>query len=155
MSIIYTAVVNSKALQRDVRTAYVRRKDSGRYVILFSTDINMDGFLIYKYYKARFQIEFLFRDAKQYTGLAHCQARSGNRLYFHFNASLTAVSLAKAEFLSDAGNRGAPFPMRDITDCYSSKLFLDRILSRLDIDRTSEKFTPLYEELLNAGGAAA
>jgi hypothetical protein len=41
-------------------------------------------------------MEFLFRDAKQYTGLDTCQARSENKLHFHFNASLTAVSLAKA-----------------------------------------------------------
>ena len=26
-------------------------------------------------YKARFQIEFVFRDAKQYTGLMDCQSR--------------------------------------------------------------------------------
>ena len=32
-------------------------------------------------------IEFLFRDSKQFTGLADCQARDLTKLYFHFNAS--------------------------------------------------------------------
>ena len=34
------------------------------------------------------KMEFLFRDAKQFTGLQHCQARSESKLNFHFNASL-------------------------------------------------------------------
>jgi hypothetical protein len=46
-------------------------------------------------YKARFQIEFIFRDAKQFTGLCDAQTRDPKRLEFHFNASLTALNLAK------------------------------------------------------------
>jgi hypothetical protein len=42
-------------------------------------------------------IAFLFRDAKQFTGLTDCQARSQAKLDFHFNASLPAVTLAKLE----------------------------------------------------------
>ena len=153
--IIYTAVVNSVSLKRDIRIAYIRGKGSDSYAVLFSTDTNLDGFLIYKYYKARFQIEFLFRDAKQYTGLTHCQARSENKLYFHFNSSLTTVSIAKADFYGDAENQGAPFSMRGITDYYSAKLFLDRILSKLDIELVSDKFDFDYEELLNTAAALA
>ncbi|MCI5150734.1 MAG: hypothetical protein D3916_15345 [Candidatus Electrothrix sp. MAN1_4] len=153
--IIYTAVVNSVLLECNVRIAYVTKKSCGSYAILFSTDLNLDGFLIYKYYKARFQIEFLFRDAKQYTGLTHCQARSENKLYFHFNSSLTAVSIARADFYDSAENRGAPFSIRNITDYYSAKLFLDRILSKLDIELVSDKFNLDYEELLNTVAALA
>lgn len=149
--IIYTAIVNSKSLKRNVRVAYVQQKATGRYAILFSTDVNLDGFLIYKYYKARFQIEFLFRDAKQYTGLTHCQARSENKLHFHFNTSLTTVSLAKAEFYSDTSNQNAPFSMRGIKDYYSNKLTVNRIFSKLKIDQSSKKFAPVYQELLNTG----
>jgi hypothetical protein len=52
---------------------------------------------ILEYYQARFQIEFIFRDAKQFTGLSDCQSRSSQRLGFHFNASLIALNLAKYE----------------------------------------------------------
>ncbi len=51
--------------------------------------------LILEYYRTRFQIEFIYRDAKQFTGLNDCQARSEIKLHFHFNASLTAINLAK------------------------------------------------------------
>ena len=44
----------------------------------------------------RFQPELVFRDAKQFTGLTHCQARNKEALSFAFNASLTSVNLAKA-----------------------------------------------------------
>ena len=55
---------------------------------------------IVEYYQARFQSEFIFRDAKQFTGLSDCQARHLPRLDFHFNASLIALNLAKYEVSS-------------------------------------------------------
>ena len=38
-------------------------------MILFSTDLNLPFDKLIEYYKLRFQIEFNFRDAKQYWGL--------------------------------------------------------------------------------------
>jgi hypothetical protein len=52
---------------------------------------------IYQLYRLRFQIEFIFRDAKQFTGLSDCQARDAKKLDFHFNASFTALNLAKLD----------------------------------------------------------
>ena len=56
---------------------------------LFSTDLELDTLKIYQYYVARFQIEFIFRDAKGFTGLEDCQSRDSRSLHYHFNASLT------------------------------------------------------------------
>jgi hypothetical protein len=47
------------------------------------------------YYHLRFQIELLFRDAKQFTGMTQCQARSQDKLDFHLNASLAAINVAR------------------------------------------------------------
>jgi hypothetical protein len=44
-----------------------------------------------------FQIEFLFCDAKQHTGLCDCQATSEEKLGFHFNALLAALNLPRLE----------------------------------------------------------
>jgi len=60
--------------------------------LLFSTDVEQDAQQIYQFYKLRFQIEFIFRDAKQFIGLEDCQARDLVKLEFHFNASLTALN---------------------------------------------------------------
>jgi len=42
--------------------------ESGRvgHVVLFSSDLNLEGLTLIDYYSLRFQIEFTFRDAKQY-----------------------------------------------------------------------------------------
>ena len=71
--------------------------------ILFSSDTDLDAQALYRGYKARFQIEFLFRDAKQFTSLSACQARSQAKLHFHFNASMSALTLGKLEALQQRG----------------------------------------------------
>ena len=63
--------------------------------VFFSTDTEMSGEDVIAYYRTRFQIEFCFRDAKEFTGLCDCQARSKDKLDFAFNASLFAVNAAK------------------------------------------------------------
>ena len=96
---IYTAIVNSERFKRNLRIVYLVKQvgDKLQTALLFSTDLNLDAHSIIRFYKARFQIEFLFRDAKQFLGLNHCQARNANALHFHFNASLTALNLIKLE----------------------------------------------------------
>jgi len=56
----------------------------------------MDPSDVLLYYHSRFQIEFLYRDGKQHTGLNDSQARSENKLHFQFKASLTSINIAKA-----------------------------------------------------------
>jgi IS4 transposase len=65
--------------------------------LLFSTDLKLAAQDLYRFYKARFQIEFWFRDVKQFTGLNDCQARCSQALHFHFNAAMTALNLIKWE----------------------------------------------------------
>ena len=65
--------------------------------MLYSTDKELDALTLIKYYKSRFQIEFLFRDAKQYTGLTHCQSPRKEAIHMQVNASLTALNLLKIE----------------------------------------------------------
>jgi hypothetical protein len=67
--------------------------------LYFSTDLEMKAEKTVSYYRSRFQIGFLYWDAKQYCGLTNCQARSENKPGFHFNAALTAVNIAKIEWL--------------------------------------------------------
>lgn len=152
---IFTAIVNSPKFHRNLRIAYVQDKASHGYVLLFSTDLDLDGLLIYQYYTARFQIEFLFRDAKQYTGLTHCQARSAQKLSFHFNTSLTSVSLAKAEWYARGGQQDPPFSMHDVTTRQFNQLFLDRVFSKLALDPTRPELAMIYQELIDFGTIAA
>jgi Transposase DDE domain len=97
---LYTQVVWHRSLKRQIRLAVLqdrRKPDKPGTVVLFSTDLTQSAQDIYRFYKLRFQIEFLFRDAKQFTGLGDCQARDVKKLDFHFNATFTALNLAKLE----------------------------------------------------------
>ena len=69
---LYTTVVWSISLKRKIRICYLLNTSasSTSYAVLFCTNLKLDAFSIYLYYKARFQIELIFRDSKQFTGLA-------------------------------------------------------------------------------------
>ena len=75
-------VVGSVSLKHPIRLAYLRKEQGGRQsdVVLCSTDIDLAPLQRYRGYAARFPIEFIFRDARQFTGLADCQARSPQAL---------------------------------------------------------------------------
>ena len=153
---VYSGIVWSTGLKRQVKVAYVEfwkdKAYTGQYAVLFSTDLSLKGELIYLYYKSRFQIEFLYRDAKQHCGLNHCQARSENKLYFHFNASLTTVSLAKAAYYLPLEQQNRPpFSMSDVITLNANKIMADRIFSNLDLDLNCKKIRALYREALFFG----
>lgn len=52
---------------------------------------------IVNFYHLRFQIEFLFRDSKQFTRLEDCQSRTAKKFYFHFDSSFASPNLAKLQ----------------------------------------------------------
>jgi hypothetical protein len=64
--------------------------------LYFSNRTDWDFIFILKHYQCRYQIEFLFRNAKQFTGLMHCQSTDEIKLVNHLNLSLTTVSVGKA-----------------------------------------------------------
>lgn len=64
------------------------------HVILFSSDLNLDYDLLIDYYSLRFQIEFNFRDAKQYWGLEDFMNVSKTAVHNAANLSLFMVNLS-------------------------------------------------------------
>ena len=64
---------------------------------LYSTDTKLDTMRVLKYYKARFQIDSFFRDAKQFTDLTDWQARNIEATHTHINASCSALNALKLE----------------------------------------------------------
>jgi len=97
--VLHSAIVWATSLKRNVRVVIVDYPEKGKKTqtrkIFFSTDVNMLPKDIMDIYRTRFQIEFLLRDAKQFTGLCHCQSRKKEKLDFAFNCSLTAINVAR------------------------------------------------------------
>jgi len=77
-------------------------------------------------------------------------------LDFHFNTSLTAVSLAKALhwFALPTEKRG-PFSMADIKTQYFNELMLERFFSVCGINPHRAKNNPAYKSLYDFGKIAA
>ena len=145
---LYTAVVNSVNLKRTIRVVYLL-KNTG-YAVLFSTDTELDALTLYLYYKARFQIEFLFRDAKQFSGLSDCQARSEPALHSHFNACFTALNLIKWQDRLSSPQR-KPISVISWKAIFFNSLFIERISCNLGFDLSLIKSSPRYQELCNFG----
>lgn len=155
---IYSAIVYSKAFKRDIKLAVAVFYKDGKELarkLYFSTDLEQDGVEIVRYYRSRFQIEFLYRDAKQYTGLTDCQARSENKLDFHFNASLTAVNLAKFDWMSNKSEEKSSFSMANYKTLFNNILMLDQFIRRFAINPNTAKNQKIYKELLEFGKIAA
>ena len=90
----YAIMAYSKAMKRNIRIV-VHYPEKGGHKIYFSTNLEQSAHKIMDTYRTRFQIEFCFRDSKQFTGLNDCQARDLRKLDFAFNASLSSVNVAK------------------------------------------------------------
>jgi hypothetical protein len=159
--LIHQGIVWSVSLKRKVKLAHVAFKDdtgklTERFALYFSTDTNLDGLRIYRMYKVRFQIEFVFRDAKQFTGLSQCQARSENKLHFHFNTSLSAVNIAKAtQHLSQPKEQRKPFSLADIKTENFNELMLNLFLSKFQINHNEEINQKAIEDIRKYGLIAA
>nr|MBH8573968.1 transposase [Dendronalium phyllosphericum CENA369] len=124
--------------------------------VLFSTDISQSPDEIYRFYKLRFQIEFIFRDAKQFTGLSDCQARDVKKLDFHFNASFTALNLAKLDaHQQQSAQKPLIFSMASVKRRALNDHLLDTFISMLDLSPTVIKSHPNYQNLRAYGVIAA
>lgn len=132
--IAYEAIVHIRSWKRKVPVVIEQVLDKNgevkAYILYACTDIHMSGGEIKHAYNSRFQIEFLYRDAKQTAGLEHCQARSAEQLHFHVNTALTCVSLAKAaHHLTLKEENRKSFSIADVNMLYANELFFNRIIS--------------------------
>jgi hypothetical protein len=150
-TVLYHQVLNNVQFKLNLKVVVVVHTRANRYVVLFSTDVTLDALRLYRSYKARFQIEFLFRDSKQFTGLLDCQARSKAKLHFHFNASLTAASFAKLAGRQQDPDGNHAFSMASLQRRAFNQHLLDRICEHLAQGLSLEKSSPDYEALCNYG----
>ncbi len=66
------------------------------HVVLFSSDLNLAHNLVIDYYRLRFQIEFNFRDAKQYWGLEDFMVVNETPVYNSANLAMFMVNVSQA-----------------------------------------------------------
>lgn len=139
---ILSAVVHSRSLNKDILLCIWESEDRKVRKLYFSTETQMKAIDVLDYYRTRFQVEFCFRDSKQFTGLTHAQSRDVDKLHFHFNAALTSVNLAKVKALE----KGKTLSMASVKVlCYNTFL-IQRFISVLGIKPDPEINRRLWEE---------
>jgi DDE superfamily endonuclease len=157
--IVYSSVLYAPALKRFVRVVCIlwHFKGQTRREVLFSTNLEMPALEVVECYRARFEMEFPFRDAKQFAGLMDSQSRSEQALEFAWNASFLTVSLARAQqLLAFEGDvRDFVFSMEDSKRRAYNELFADRIIRLLPVGLSFDKCLALVENALNLGVKAA
>lgn len=155
---IYQAKVHSKSLGRFINLVivYTKRKSKWNHKLYFTTDLDLEATLLLEYYQTRFQIEFTYRDGKQFAGLHDCQARSENKLYFHHNISLTTVNIAKiTHWMSIPKHERKAFSMSSIKTMYHNELLLNRFISVFGISPYITKNNEKIREIIKFGAIAA
>ena len=91
------------------------------HVLLFSSDLALPADKLVDYYRLRFQIEFTFRDAKQYWGLEDFMNITGTAVTNAANLSLFMVNLA-AVLLGDMRQTDPQCSVLDLkASCRGSK----------------------------------
>jgi hypothetical protein len=158
--IIYEAVVYAVSLKKNIKMAYTEyMNEKGQVVntiLYYSTNTSRDAIDIVRYYKARFQMEFIFRDGKQYTGLANCQARSVEKIHNHVNYAMTAVNVAKAIIRKDIKkDQPCSCSIQDIKTELFNQFLLERIFINYDINPELQKNNELKRKILDFGKVAA
>jgi hypothetical protein len=147
-------IVYAVAFKQEIKVVHVKKiinQNKHGEALLFSTDLAQDALQIFQFYTARFQIEFIFRDAKGFTGFTDSQSRNAKRLHYHFNASLTALNVAKIQDILLQKKQGAqrPFSMTSVARQYNVGIVVDRFISMYGLDQTLIKSHHGYQEMLS------
>lgn len=113
----------------NTRTNKVSRK------ILFSTDLALSADLIIEYYSLRFQIEFNFRDAKQYFGLADFRAYKETQVnnsvgLAFFMVNFSHIIRKKVTEIWEVDN----LSILDVKAGFRAEKQVERILKHLNLD---------------------
>lgn len=157
---VYEGIAHVRCLKRWAKIVIVQYlKEDGTLKsisIYYCSDKEMNGLKVYQYYRMRYQIEFLFRDAKGHLGLEHSQSRQEKAIDFHCNMALTTLNTAKAMHWFDMPkDQRPPFSMADIKTQYINELLLDRLIIIYGKDPSVEKNNPNIKKIYQLGRIAA
>ena len=152
---IYHAWVYAPAFERALQIVYLRKATATGFAtaLLFCTDQSCSAMDVYRYYKARFQIEFIFHDTKQFLGLSHCQARDAQRLDFHVNSVLMTLNVLKVHWFQHqtSGQSSKPFSVANYKRKAFNEYLLQTFLVRSGLEQTCQEFETHYLQCLELG----
>ena len=145
---VLTTVANSPHFRRDLRVVLLIGPEGEEQVILASTDTDQHAEEVARYYRLRYQIELVIRDAKQHTGLTHCQARGQEKLDFHLNMSVASVNLLRL-----LAQKAGCSPRTYRREAYN-RLLIGRLFSKLGLSAEYDRMDPRVQSVIHTGRMA-
>jgi len=120
------------------------------HVVLFSTDLQQDYEKIIKFYSLRFQIEFNFRDAKQYWGLEDFMNIKETAVTNAANLSLFMVNFSQALLRSHRKN--APdFSVLDLKSYYRGYRYASETINMLPQKPEPNLLADIFQQIARLG----
>ncbi len=126
------------------------KKQTQARVVLFSSDLELGYEKLIDYYRLRFQIEFNFRDAKQYWGLEDFMNVKQRSVYNGANLSLFMVNLSRA-MIVDFRNEHANFSVNDLKAHYRGVKYVEEVLKLLPAQAEPILIEAVFSNVLALG----
>ncbi len=121
------------------------------HVLLFSTDLSLSAGQLVDYYSLRFQIEFNFRDAKQYWGLEDFMNVSEQGVTNAVNLAFLMVNLF-AVLLQPHRQREPDFSVLDLKTHFRARRYLSETIKSLPDPPAPDLISRLWHRLAALGG---
>jgi hypothetical protein len=121
------------------------------HVVLFSTDSDLSAEKIVRYYRLRFQIEFNFRDAKQYWGLEDFMNVTEQGVTNAANLAFLMVNLAHI-LLQPYRNPQPDFSVLDLKAHYRAQRYLTETIIMLPEMPEPDLIARIWRRLARFGG---
>jgi len=121
------------------------------HVVLFSTDLDLTADPIVDYYSLRFQIEFDFRDAKQYWGLDDFMNVKPVAATNAVNLAFLMVNLS-AVMLKPYRDDHPDFSVLDLKAQFRARRYLDETIKMLPDPPADDLVSRIWQRLTALGG---
>jgi putative transposase len=137
-----------------VRVKTHLRSGKCAHAVLFSTDLSLSATQIVDYYSLRFQIEFNFRDAKQFWGLEDFMNVSPTAVTNATNLAFLMVNLSTA-LLHPYRHVQPDFSPLDLKALYRSRRYLLETIKYLPDPPGPDLISVIWRKLSALGGIRA
>jgi putative transposase len=137
-----------------LNVVFIRKTDlkTGKvaHVLLFSTDLSLTAAQIIDYYSLRFQIEFNFRDAKQYWGLEDFMNVSSQAVTNAVNLAFFMVNVSQV-LLKPYRQHDPQFSVLDLKAQFRAQRYLSETIKLLPFSPEPHLIARIWQRLTRFG----
>jgi putative transposase len=127
-----------------------QRTGAQAHVILFSSDLELGYEALIDYYRLRFQIEFNFRDAKQYWGLEDFMVTKPTPVYNSANLAMLMINLSQILMRPVRGHCPS-FSVNDLKAHFRGRKYVLEVLKMLPEMPEANSIDQALEQAANLG----